>query len=109
MGTLVTMRGDTFSFSADVFGDPVAGTLFTFAIRRFPGEAGNPLIKKDNKARGGVTLVDKVLTVNLDPSDTLALPDESRIYRYEITQKGLGGEFYTLDSGEFQVRGNLSH
>lgn len=109
MGMLVMRRGDSFAFDADVIGDVATGTTFTFVVRRYVGEPGEALIRKDNKARGGLAVVDKVLTVNLDPADTLALPNEHRIYRYEITQNGLAGEFFTLDYGELQVRGNISH
>lgn len=109
MTTLLMKRGDTFVCEAPIIGEPVPGALFAFSIRRFAGEPGIPVIKKDNKARGGVTIANKTLTISLNPADTLILPNEHRIYVYEITQQNHNGEFFTLDDGEFQIRASLTH
>jgi hypothetical protein len=82
-------------------------TIFSFFVRRRAGETGAPLIQKNNMS-GGVLIDNRELIVTLEPSDTLSLPNESRIYAYEITQRDQDGQFFTLDAGELQVRGNLS-
>jgi len=107
MGTLRMKRGDSFSFTACLLGDIPANVIFSFYLRKSAGDSGAPLIKKSTTS-GGVLVSGHELIVTLEPADTLSLPNESRIYSYEITQKDQDGQFFTLDSGDFQVRANLS-
>lgn len=107
MGTLRMKRGDSFSFTACLLGDIPERTVFSFYLRKSAKDTGAPLIKK-NTVSGGVLIDGRELIVSLEPADTLSLTNESRIYSYEITQKDQDGQFFTLDSGDFQIRANLS-
>lgn len=112
MITLRTTRGDKLAFDVVVSNED--GTMdlgvcdLTFSMKRSLNDQTAPLLKKTS--RSGAIAVTSTTTarVTLTPQDTASLPNESRIYKFDVKVKQQDGSVFTVLSGDLEVRASAS-